>query len=115
MIPIADRPAAQARVEHLRQSSSEIEVCSSRQSLQLFARGEGLWRELPRRERRRQLERMASEVDRLYPSYRWFLYDARETYAAPYTVFGQKRAALSWLPTRWPAITFRATGRLSET
>ena len=85
---------ARARIEHLRQSSSEIEVCSSRQSLELFARGEGLWRELPLRERRRQLDRMASEVDQLYPSYRWFLFDARETYAAPYTVFGQKRAAL---------------------
>jgi hypothetical protein len=37
---------------------------------------------------------MAALVDELYPSYRWFLFDGRERYAAPYTVFGQKRAAI---------------------
>lgn len=86
--------AARTRIEHLRTSASEIEVCSTRQSLEVFARGEGLWRQFPARDRRRQLEFMATEVDRLYPAYRWFLFDARETYAAPYTVFGQKRAAI---------------------
>lgn len=86
--------AARARIDHLRSSASEIEVCSSRQSLELFSRGEGVWRQLPLRERRRQLDHMALEVDRLYPAYRWFLFDARDVYAAPYTVFGQKRAAL---------------------
>lgn len=60
----------------------------------MFARGEGAWRHLPARDRRRQLEHMAGEVDRLYPSYRWFLFDVREAFAAPYTVFGQRRAAL---------------------
>jgi transcriptional regulator with XRE-family HTH domain len=85
---------ARERIDHLRLSASEIEVCSPRQSLEMFARGEGAWRHLPARDRRRQLEHMAGEVDRLYPSYRWFLFDVREAYAAPYTVFGQRRAAL---------------------
>ena len=86
--------ASRRRIEHMRSAASEIEVCSPRQSLESFARGEGLWRQLPPRERRRQLEHMAALLDELYPAYRWFLFDGRERYAAPYTVFGQQRAAL---------------------
>jgi transcriptional regulator with XRE-family HTH domain len=86
--------AARERIDHVRQAASEIEVCTSRQTVESFARGEGLWRQLPLRERRRQLEHMAVSVEELYPSYRWFLFDGRERYAAPYTVFGQKRAAI---------------------
>jgi transcriptional regulator with XRE-family HTH domain len=82
------------RIEHAQQPESEIEVCSSRQSLELFAKGEGTWKQLPQRDRRRQLEHMAAFVAEAYPAYRWFLYDGRERYAAPYTVFGQKRAAV---------------------
>jgi transcriptional regulator with XRE-family HTH domain len=82
------------RIDHALSPGSEIEVCSSRQSLELFAAGQGLWRHLPSRERRRQFEHMAALLDDLYPSYRWFLYDGRERYSAPYTIFGQKRAAL---------------------
>jgi transcriptional regulator with XRE-family HTH domain len=83
-----------ARIDHARGAASEIEVCSSRQSLELFAAGHGIWRQLPTRERRRQLDHMAAMLDDLYPSYRWFLYDGRERYSAPYTIFGQKRVAL---------------------
>ncbi len=86
--------AVRERIGHVRQSASEIEVCTTRQSLENFARGEGLWRQLSVRERRRQLDHMAALVDELYPAYRWFLFDGRERYAAPYTVFGQKRAAI---------------------
>jgi len=86
--------SARDRIDHARQAQSEIEVCSSRQSLELFAHGEGIWRQLPLRERRRQVEHMAELVDRLYPAYRWFLFDGRERYSVPYTVFGQKRAAI---------------------
>lgn len=86
--------ATRERIGHVREAMSEIEVCTSRQSLESLARGDGLWRQLPLRERRRQMEHMAALVDELYPSYRWFLFDGRERYAAPYTVFGQKRAAI---------------------
>jgi transcriptional regulator with XRE-family HTH domain len=82
------------RISGARAAASEIEVCSSRQSVEGFARGEGQWRHLALRERRRQLEHMAALVEELYPAYRWFLFDARERYAAPYTVFGQRRAAV---------------------
>ena len=86
--------SARARIEHAHRADSEIEVCSSRQSLELFAAGEGIWRQLALRERHRQLEHMATIVEELYPAYRWFLFDGRERFAAPYTVFGQKRAAI---------------------
>jgi transcriptional regulator with XRE-family HTH domain len=86
--------SAHARIQHARRAESEIEVCSSRQSLELFARGEGIWRQLSTKERRRQLEHMEEVTEALYPAYRWFLFDARECYSAPYTVFGQKRAAI---------------------
>lgn len=79
---------------HMKDGGSEIEVCSSRQSLESFARGEGIWRHLPLRERRRQLQHMADALEAYYPSFRWFLFDGRENYAAPYTVFGTRRAAL---------------------
>lgn len=85
---------AQERVAHARAAGSEIEVCSARQSIELLARGEGVWRTLPLRERRDQLEHMANLAGALYPSYRWFMFDARQRYAAPYTVFGQGRAAI---------------------
>ena len=37
---------------------------------------------------------MATKLDRLYPSYRWYLFDARERFAAPYSVFGAGRAVI---------------------
>jgi transcriptional regulator with XRE-family HTH domain len=88
------RQSARSRIEHARSGEREIEVCSPRQSIEEFARGEGMWRHLPVRERRRQLEHMAEVVESLYPGYRWFLFDRRERYAAPYTIFGQKRVAI---------------------
>jgi transcriptional regulator with XRE-family HTH domain len=85
---------AQERAAHARAAGSEIEVCTSRQAIETLARGEGLWRSLALRDRRHQLEHMANLAGALYPSYRWFMFDARQRYAAPYTVFGQGRAAI---------------------
>ena len=86
--------SARDRISHARASASEIEVCATLQSLESFARGEGVWRHLHLRERRRQLAHAAEMIEELYPAYRWFLFDGREHYSAPYTVFGQKRAAI---------------------
>jgi transcriptional regulator with XRE-family HTH domain len=85
---------SRARIVHARTHGSEIEVCTARQSVELFAGGQGMWRQLPLRERRRQLEHMAVLLDEFYPSYRWFLFDGRERFSAPYTIFGQRRAAI---------------------
>ena len=37
---------------------------------------------------------MIALVDELYPTFRWYLFDAAKRYAAPVTVFGSQRAAL---------------------
>ncbi len=85
---------AHARMAHAVQMESEIEVCASLQSVREFARGEGIWSDLPAAVRRQQLEYMADQLEVLYPAYRWFLFDGRERYSIPYTVFGPARAAL---------------------
>jgi hypothetical protein len=77
-----------------RRPESDLEVCSSRQGIEGFARGEGIWRELDIELRRRQLDHMTALVSELYPTFRWFLYDGLLRYAAPMTIFGPKRAAV---------------------
>lgn len=64
------------------------------QTLEDFAAGQGLWRDLPRQVRQDQLDHMMSLLDELYPSFRLYLFDARERFSVPYTVFGPYRAAI---------------------
>lgn len=94
--PVADAwtGVARARIAHALEPENEIEVCSPHQDLAGFARGEGMWADFPAAERRRQLEHMAEMLEAGYPSYRWFLFDARERFSVPYTVFGPKRAVI---------------------
>jgi hypothetical protein len=65
-----------------------------RQGLEALAKGEGLWRQLSPRDRRRQLEQIAALASAYYPNYRLFLFDQRQTSASPYTIFGNHRAAV---------------------
>ena len=85
---------SQAKLELQRRSGSDLEICSSIGAVRGFARGEGIWRDLDRQVRLEQLERMIELLDELYPALRWFLYDSRNRYSAPITVFGPKRAAV---------------------
>lgn len=85
---------ARARIAAARHGESEIEVCSSRQMLEGFARGEGIWSGLSPSRRRAQLEHATELIDARYPAYRWFLFDGREQFSVPYTVFGSMRAAI---------------------
>jgi hypothetical protein len=85
-VPRSQIAAASERLETQRLPESDLEVCSPRQGVESFARGEGVWR--------RQLVHMAELVGELYPTFRWFLYDGLLRYAAPMTIFGPKRAAL---------------------
>jgi transcriptional regulator with XRE-family HTH domain len=82
------------RKAHAGARMSEIEVCTPRQSIEAFARGEGIWRTLPLSDRRHQLEQMLNLTEQRYPSYRWFMFDGRERFSSPYTIFGQKRLAV---------------------
>lgn len=82
------------RLAWTRQPDAEMECCSSRQSLEAFARGEGIWKGLAPKARRAQLEEMIALTEELYPAFRWFLFDGLQRYAAPITIFGPKRVAL---------------------
>lgn len=93
-VPKSQLERAEARLAYSRKPETEMEVCSSWQSVEGFAKGESIWRDLPAPARRRQIEQMIALLDELYPTFRWFLYDGLRRYASPLTVFGPQRAAL---------------------
>jgi transcriptional regulator with XRE-family HTH domain len=84
----------QYRIEYNRRPETDMEVCMPRHTLDIFARGLGVWSGFPEKERRAQLNHMAELLDDLYPTFRLFLYDGRLRYSVPYTIFGPYRAAI---------------------
>ncbi|MEO9528322.1 XRE family transcriptional regulator [Roseibium sp.] len=78
----------------LHRAESDMEIALSKEALEGFARGEGLWAGLPVEARRQQLEVMGQTLSDLYPSLRLHLFGATDRFSAPFTVFGQKWAAL---------------------
>jgi hypothetical protein len=85
---------AAARLEMARAPGSDLECCNSVQAIEGFARGEDIWATLDARRRLEQLDRMIDLLEELYPRLRWHLYDGRQRYAGPVTVFGLDRALL---------------------
>ena len=77
-----------------RHPGSELETCMPVQQLDGFALGEGIWRDLAVADRREQLQRMIDLNDELYPGFRWFLYDGKQTYSISMTIFGPMRVSL---------------------
>ncbi len=77
----------------------EMEACVSVQALELFARGQAQWQGFDIAARKVQFATMAGLVDELYPTLRLNLYDLRQTYSAPFTIFGNSRAAVYLGPT----------------
>ena len=73
---------------------TDMEVCMPLQTLELFARGEGVWQELSVKIRRKQLEHMLELIGEFYPTFRLFFFDQQAVYSAPYTLFGPLRAAV---------------------
>lgn len=84
----------QYRIDYNRRPETDMEVCMPRHTLDIFARGLGVWENFPAHDRREQLLHMADLLDDLYPTFRLFLYDGRQRYSVPYTIFGHYRAAL---------------------
>ena len=82
------------RLAYQRRPETDMEACSSLQSIAGFARGEGIWRGLDRDVRRGQLDHMIMLVEELYPTFRWFLYDGLQRFSIPVTIFGPLRAAI---------------------
>jgi transcriptional regulator with XRE-family HTH domain len=94
LVPQSQLELTEARLAYSRKPETDIEACCSFQALQGFARGEGVWRDLPVASRRQQLEHMQQLLDELYPTFRWFLFDGLQCYSVPFTVFGPRRAAI---------------------
>lgn len=90
----ARKEEAEERLAYSRQPETDMEACTSHNILEDFALGTGVWSQLGAPQRRRQLQRMADLVDELYPTFRWFMFDGRRTFTAPYTIFGPRRAAV---------------------
>ncbi len=82
------------KLELARKATYDMEACSSFQSVEMFARGHGIWRTLPGDIRRAQLIHMQTLVVELYPSFRWFMFDGLRVFAAPYTIYGPLRGAV---------------------
>ncbi len=93
-VPESRIDAAVARLANVRRPEGDMEVCSPIQVVEGFARAEGIWHDMPRDARRRQLEHMIRLVDELYPSFRWFFFSGAARYSVPVTIFGPKRAAI---------------------
>lgn len=90
----AQNKQAQSQLVKTAQPDTDIEVCMPLQTLELFAKGEGVWKELPKEIRRKQLEHMLKLVGDFYPTFRLFFFDQQAAYSAPYTLFGPLRAAI---------------------
>jgi len=90
----AQADETQYRIDYSRRPETDMEVCMPRHTLEIFARGLGIWNGFPPQERRAQLLHMAVLLDDLYPTFRLFLYDGRMRYSIPYTIFGPYRAAI---------------------
>lgn len=84
----------QYRIDYSRRPETDMEICMPRHTLEIFARGFGVWSGFPPVDRAAQLAHMARLLDDLYPSVRLYLYDGRRRYSVPYTIFGQLRAAI---------------------
>ncbi len=82
------------RLDYNRAAGTDMECCMPLQTLEQFARGGGIWSDLPQAVRQAQIEHMTSLLDELYPSFRLFLFDGRERFSIPYTIFGSTRVAV---------------------
>jgi transcriptional regulator with XRE-family HTH domain len=82
------------RLDYNRQPGTDMEVCMPLQTLEAFAAGQGVWRDLSRKVRRDQIERIVRLLDELYPAFRLYLFNGRQRFSVPYTVFGPYRAAI---------------------
>lgn len=82
------------RLDYNRQPGTDMEVCMPQETLEAFAQGRGMWSGLKRDVRAEQLQYMARLISELYPSFRLFLFNEKERFSVPYTIFGSLRAAI---------------------
>ncbi|MEL6169248.1 MAG: helix-turn-helix domain-containing protein [Pseudomonadota bacterium] len=86
--------AAHDRLDVLRRSGTDYEVAMPLFELASFIGRTGYYEGLPEDVRNEQVARIKDLHDQLYPSLRVFVFDARELYSAPITVFGPLLAVI---------------------
>ncbi|WP_439137923.1 helix-turn-helix domain-containing protein [Roseicyclus sp.] len=92
--PDAAIDAAAERLDWMRLSESDYEIAIALHELESFARAEGYYTGLSAEIRRAQLDWLLEIYTQFYPSLRIFLFDARQLWSAPVTVFGPKMAVI---------------------
>ncbi len=86
--------SAEAVLDGARLEEMDIEIAMPIQTLEDLCEGTRLWRGTDPLLRRRQLHHMAETCAETYPTLRLHLFDGREVFSAPFTVFGRIRAAI---------------------
>lgn len=86
--------AGKGRLEYSRMPETDMEICMPVQGLTGFTRAEAMWEGLSIDARREQLDRLVQLAEELYPSLRFYLFDALTHYCVPLTVFGPLRAVI---------------------
>lgn len=86
--------AASTRLNWMRSAYSDYEVALPMHELESFARCNGYYAGLPRDVRDGQIEQLTELCQQLYPRLRLYLFDARQLYSSPITVFGPLLAVL---------------------
>ena len=80
--------ASEDRLQWMRSSGSDYEICLPLYELHCFAEGIGYYHGLSAALRREQIDYLLDLCAQLYPRLRIYLFDARRLYSAPITVFG---------------------------
>ena len=91
---VAQVEDAAFRLDYNRAAGTDMESCMPLQTLEQFAAGAGIWSGMAKPARQAQIVHMADLIDELYPSFRLFLFDGRERFSIPYTIFGSTRVAV---------------------
>jgi transcriptional regulator with XRE-family HTH domain len=86
--------AAHARLDWMRGTTSDYEIAIPRDEFESFIAGTGYYTGLAAEIRRGQLDWFAEVYEQLFPSLRLFLFDARQVFSAPITVFGPRLAVI---------------------
>jgi transcriptional regulator with XRE-family HTH domain len=86
--------ASNDRLTWMQAARSDYEIAFSMCELSSFAKAEGYYTGLPLDIRLAQLQRIRSLHDQMYPSMRIYLFDQRQLFSAPVTVFGPLLAVI---------------------
>lgn len=103
--------ASKDRLDWMRSSPSDYEIALPIYELESFARGEGYYRGVPFELRDPQLAYLSDITRQLYPRLRVYLFDARQLFSAPVTIFGPLLAAI-YLGRNY--LAFRDIGRVQS-